>query len=305
MPQATAAGTVAEALQGSVDALRAAGADSPRLDAELLLAEAMDEGRVALAARPEAPVSGAAARVFGAFVRRRIQREPVAYILGRKGFRHIELAVDRRVLVPRPETELLVEFAVEAGPGSVLDIGTGSGAVALAIVDELPACEVTATDTSQAALEVARKNAARLGLEGRVAYEGGSVPPGRDFDLTVANLPYVTDGDWPGLAPEIVKWEPRSALTAGPDGLDAFREVIPQLRSPVVALEIGEGQAPAITALFAEHGYEVSEVRPDLAGVDRVVVASVNGSCRHGDNKRSPDGHIAGDDSSGAGTAAR
>ena len=139
-PAATgAAGTVAEAISAATDALRAAGVDSPRLDAELLLAEATGRTRERLATDPDGTVSGAEARVFGGFVRRRVAREPVAYILGRRGFRNLELRTDRRVLIPRPETELLVEVAVELAPTRVLDVGTGSGAVALAIADELPA----------------------------------------------------------------------------------------------------------------------------------------------------------------------
>ena len=137
-----------EALGAAVDALRAAGVESPRLDAELLLAAATGRERAALVADPARRVSPAGGRLFGEMVRRRLRREPVAYILGRKGFRQIELAVDRRVLVPRPETELLVELALELGPGALLDVGTGSGAIALAVADELPGCEVTATDTS-------------------------------------------------------------------------------------------------------------------------------------------------------------
>lgn len=273
MSLAAVAGSAGEALASATGALSAAGVESPRLDAELLLAEAMGVGRATLAARPETAVPARAGRDFGAFVRRRVRREPVAYILGRKGFRHIELAVDRRVLIPRPETELLVEVALEVGPEDVLDIGTGSGAIALAIAGELPGCRVTATDTSAAALGVAAGNAARLGLADRARFTEGTIPPGAAPELTVANLPYVTDAEWAGLEPEITRYEPRSALTAGPDGLDAFRFVIPQLRSPVVALEVGEGQAPAVVALLGEAGYTETETRPDLAGIDRVVVA--------------------------------
>ena len=133
-------------------------------------------------------------------MRRRLRREPLAYIVGTKGFRRIELAVDRRVLVPRPETELLVEVALERRPGRVLDVGTGSGAIALAVADELPEAEVVATDTSPGALEVARANAARLGLADRVRFEAGTVPEGESFDLVLANLPYVAEADWAGLA---------------------------------------------------------------------------------------------------------
>ncbi len=272
MAIAAIAGSAGEALASATDALRAAGVESLRLDAELLLAEAMGVDRTTFAARPETPVPAAQAREFRALLRRRILREPIAYVLGRKGFRNLELGVDPRVLIPRPETELLVELALEVVPGTVLDVGTGSGAVALAVADELPAAQVTATDTSPAALEVARLNATGLGLAERVHFAAGSVPAGGKFDLTLANLPYVTDDEWATLQPEITRYEPRSALTAGVDGLEAFRAVVPELRSPVVALEIGVGQAPAVAGLLRAAGYARIEVRPDLAGINRVVV---------------------------------
>ncbi|HXV04279.1 MAG TPA: peptide chain release factor N(5)-glutamine methyltransferase, partial [Solirubrobacterales bacterium] len=220
--------TFREALDAAVDAFHAAGIEGPRLDAELLLAEATGWDWARMAANPEEEVPGAAARRFGEMVRRRLRREPVAYVVGAKWFRRIELAVDPRVLIPRPETELLVELALELRPRTVLDVGTGSGAIALAIADELAECEVTATDTSAGALEVARANAERLGLAGRVRFVEGSVPPGEAFDLIVANLPYIAEPDWGSLAPEVTRWEPREALMAGSDGLDAYRSFIPE-----------------------------------------------------------------------------
>ncbi|MDQ2631687.1 MAG: peptide chain release factor N(5)-glutamine methyltransferase [Actinomycetota bacterium] len=220
--------SVREALDAAVDALEAASVDDPRLDAEVLLAEASGLSRATLVADPGAEVPPAAGRRFGEMVRRRLRREPVAYILGSKGFRNLELAVDRRVLVPRPETELLVELALEMEPVSVLDVGTGSGAIALAVADELPGCAVTATDTSPAALEAARENAQRLGLAERVRFLEGTLPEGEGFDLILANLPYVAERDWPSLQPEVTQWEPREALLAGPDGLDAYRAFIPR-----------------------------------------------------------------------------
>jgi release factor glutamine methyltransferase len=294
---AATTGSVRDALGGAADALRAVGVESPRLDAEVLLAEAMECERARLVAAPEAGVPAPAGRRFGEMVRRRLRREPVAYILGRKGFRRIELQVDRRVLIPRPETELLVELAVELGPGRVLDVGTGSGAVALAIADELPECEVTATDTSAAALAVARANAERLGLAGRVAFVEGTLPgppegPGDarptapPCDLLVANLPYVGEAEWGGLAPEITEWEPREALLAGADGLDAIRALLADLGGPsshdpvetaatapplVIALEVGAGQAAAVGEMLFEAGFTQVETRPDLAGIPRLV----------------------------------
>jgi release factor glutamine methyltransferase len=271
---AATAGSVRDALAGAVDALAAAGVDSPRLDAELLLAEATGWDRARLAAEPEAGVPAGAGRRCGEMVRRRLRREPIAYILGRKGFRSIELEVDRRVLVPRPETELLVELALELRPRRALDMGTGSGAIALAIADEMPGCELIATDTSPAALEVARANAERLGLSGRVDLVEAMLPgdPGK-LDLIVANLPYVAESEWGGLEPEVTKWEPREALLAGADGLDVLRAAIPvaATAAPVLALEVGEGQAPAVSELLFEAGFATVETRADLAGIPRVV----------------------------------
>jgi release factor glutamine methyltransferase len=286
-----AASSVRDALGAATDALLAVGVESPRLDAELLLAEATGRQRAELVADGRAEVGPGAGREFGEMVRRRLRREPVAYVLGRKGFRRIELAVDRRALIPRPETELLVELAVEAEPRRLLDVGTGCGAIALAVADELPGCEVTATDTSAGALELARGNAARLGLADRVHFLEGTIPAGEageaGFDLIVANLPYVAERDWPGLAPEVTKWEPHEALLAGPDGLDAIRELAAILRertsartpsgsafapAPVVGLEVGEGQASAVADLLREAGFGEIETRRDLAGIERVVV---------------------------------
>jgi release factor glutamine methyltransferase len=273
---------VREALVAASDALQAAGVEDPRLDAEVLLAEAIGCERAALVADPRAEVAPPAARLFGEMVRRRLRREPVAYIVGRRGFRRLDLAVDRRVLIPRPETELLVEVALERAPATLLDIGTGSGAIALAVADELPGCAVTATDTSAAALEVARANAERLGLADRIRFLPGSVPAGESFDLVLANLPYVAVPDWSSLQPEVTEWEPREALLAGPDGLDAIRALldgcgrgsdrISAQTVSALALEVGEGQAPAVAELLHEAGFSRTQIRPDLAGIARVVL---------------------------------
>jgi release factor glutamine methyltransferase len=288
MSDAVTPGSVREALGAAIDALVAAGVEGPRLDAELLLAEATGWDRVRIAAEPEAEVPAAAGRRFGELVRRRLRREPVAYILGRKSFRNLELTVDRRALVPRPETELLVEVALELRPARVVDVGTGSGAIALAVADELPECEVTATDTSPGALEVARANAERLSLTERVRFVEGTLPEGERFDLTLANLPYVAERDWPSLQPEVTRWEPREALLAGPDGLDAYRTFVPECgrvsfrypepTSTTLAVEVGEGQAPAVAELMGVAGFGAIETRRDLAGIERVVLGRVEGA---------------------------
>jgi release factor glutamine methyltransferase len=276
---AVSAGVLGEALAAASDALAAAGVESPRLDAELLLAEATGLDRARLASAPATPVEADAGGRFGAMVRRRIVREPVAYILGRKGFRRLQLAVDRRVLIPRPETELLVEVALELRPRTVLDVGTGSGAVALAVADELDAAELTATDSSLEALAVAKANRDRLGAADRVRLEHATLPEAIDVDLLVANLPYVSEGEWDGLAPEIRLFEPRGALVAGPTGLEAIDGLLGELAlSPTqpsaVALEVGEGQAPTVAELVRRAGFDRVEIRRDLAGIARVLVGT-------------------------------
>jgi release factor glutamine methyltransferase len=269
---ATAGAEVREALEGATDALAAAGVDSPRLDAELLLGAATGWDRARLASEPDAGLEPGAAREFAAFVRRRLRREPLAYITGRKGFRRIELAVDPRALIPRPETELLVEVARELEPRTVLDVGTGSGAVALAIADEVPGAAVTATDTSEAALALARENAERLGLANRVQFGAGTLPGG-EFDLLVANLPYVRTDEWAALAPEIREFEPREALLGGEDGLEQIRALLAaHPPAGAIALEVGAGQAAEVSRLVCEAGFAQVDSRADLASIERVVI---------------------------------
>jgi release factor glutamine methyltransferase len=262
--------TVRDALGAALDALTAAGCETPRLDAEVLIADALGVDRGALVADPDRAVPGSAARLIGERVRRRVAREPVAYILGRKGFRHIELLVDRRVLIPRPETELLVEVALELPAGaSVHEVGTGSGAVALALLDERPDLVVTASDASSHAIDVARTNAARLALPLDATVARG-LPDGTR-GLVLANLPYIREDEWPSLQPEIARYEPREALVGGADGLDAIRELVASSPSGThMALEHAPRQAEAVRALLNE-----SETRRDLAGRERVTVGLV------------------------------
>ncbi len=259
-----------DALGGAVDALRAAGCDTPDLDAEVLIADAMGVDRGALVADREQPIVPAAARLVGERIRRRLQREPVAYILGRKGFRFVELAVDARVLIPRPETELLVELALARPDGAAVhDVGTGSGAVALALASERPGLRVSASDASAEAVVVAQANAARLGLDVPITHEPGL--PAGTYDLVVANLPYVSEAEYARLAPEIRKFEPRGALVSGADGLDAIRALVREAPAGTrVALEHGTEQGEAVRALLAG-----AATHRDLAGHERVTVGEV------------------------------
>jgi release factor glutamine methyltransferase len=260
---------VREAVAAATDALGAAGCDTPRLDAELLIADGLGVDRAALLADPDLGVPAGAARIIADRIRRRVEREPVAYILGRKGFRRIELAVDRRVLVPRPETELLVEVALELPEGArVHAVGTGSGAVALALRDERPDLLVTASDASPQAVEVARANARRLSFDLELFAHRGL--PAGEYDLVLANRPYGRRDEWPGLPPEIVKYEPREALVGGEDGLDAIRELLEGApRGTRVALEHAPAQGPAVRAMLAG-----AATHPDLAGRERVTTGA-------------------------------
>jgi release factor glutamine methyltransferase len=271
--------SVGDALDGAITAIAAAGCQTPRLDAEVLLADVLGVERERLLLDRQLVVVGEAVRAFQDAVRRRaVEREPVAYIVGRRGFRRLELAVDRRALVPRAETELLVESALALPSGAhVLDVGTGSGAVALALKDERADLALTGSDVSGDALELARANAERLGLAVEWLRADLLVDVPDAFDAVVANLPYVADVERPALAPEILRHEPPAALFAGVDGLDAIRALIEQLhgreRVVFVAVEVGAGQAPSVGALLAGAGFARVQCDRDLAGIERVVRA--------------------------------
>jgi release factor glutamine methyltransferase len=199
----------------------------------------------------------------------------VAYILGRRGFRHIELAVDARVLVPRPETELLVEVGLELPAGArVVDVGTGSGAVALALKHERPDLDVVGAEVSADALAVARANAARLGLDVELVH-GDLLESVGEVDAVLSNPPYVAERERATLAPEIVRHEPPGALFAGADGLDVIRRLVPAAArsgARLLAIEVGAGQAAAVGELVRDAGFAQVEARRDLAGIERVVV---------------------------------
>ncbi len=264
--------TVRSALAAATDTLRST-SPTPRLDAELLLGAVLDVRRERLILDRDLELPAPARDRFAALIARRAAHEPVAYLLGRRAFRRLELAVDRRVLIPRPETELLVEVALELPHGaSVLDVGCGSGAVALALADERPDLVVAGVDVSEAAVAVAQGNAARLGLE--VSVRTGDLLEGAEpVDAVLANLPYVQD-DAP-LPDDVARYEPVGALRAGPDGLGVISRLVSQAAQrpwpTLLALEIGATQGPAVRALVGRAGFG-TEVMRDLAGHDRVVV---------------------------------
>jgi len=272
LPEAAVGPTIREALSGATEMLAEAGCESPRLDAELLLADALRVGRAQLVLDAGSSLDGGAAERFAALVARRVDREPVAYILGRKEFRHIALAVDPRVLIPRPETELLVEVGLTVPDGGrVVDVATGSGAVALALKHERLDLKVTGTDVSEEALAVARGNAERLGLD--VSFVRADLLDGVDgpFDAVLANLPYVAERE--ELQPEIARYEPAMALYAGPDGLDVIRRLVSMVTgAPLVALEVGAAQGDAVRELLERAGFASTETLRDLAGHERVVL---------------------------------
>jgi len=287
--------TIGALLAQGIDRLRAAGdpaggasdnlGASHSLDAELLLAHALSMSRTQLKTHPENVPSQERARRYTELVDRHAAGEPVAYILGYRDFWTLRLAVNAAVLVPRPETELLVERALAlgpSGPARIADLGTGSGAIALALASERPQWAVAATDISEDALGTARGNASMLGL-GRVEFlKGRWFAPlaGRRFDLIASNPPYVAMGD-PALHDAALKHEPQIALAAGPDGMSALREIVhsaPQYleRRGWLLLEHGSDQAAAVARELVVRGFGHVRSHPDLAGHDRMTEAQWN-----------------------------
>ncbi len=267
-----------DALDGAITAIAAAGCETPRLDAEVLLADVLGVGRERLITDRDLAVEGSAVRAFQGAVRRRaVLREPVAYIVGHRGFRRLELAVDRRALVPRPETELLVEVGLTLPDGArVLEVGTGSGAVALALKDERPDLDVSASDLSREALALAGENGRRLALNVRWLHADLLVDIAEEFDAVLSNPPYIAESERASLAPEILRHEPGGALFGGPDGLATIRALLASLPERpgvrLAALEVGAGQAATVTELMRGAGFGSVRAERDLAGVERVVV---------------------------------
>jgi len=276
--------TIEELLRWATDDFRARGVDSPRLDADLLLGRATGLSRIQLIVEAKKELEPAQLAAFRDLVKRRRAREPIAYILGMREFYGHEFRVDKRVLVPRPDTEALVEAALSRTRHvslamRALDLCTGSGCVAVSLALDRPTSLVMATDQSDDALAVARDNALRLGAY-RVALRRGdlyaAVPPACRFDVVTANPPYIATGDLPGLMQDVRDFEPRVALLGGVDGLDLVRRVVAGaapflVPGGVLAVEVGAGQAPAVVTLFERAGYEDVEIRRDYARIERVV----------------------------------
>lgn len=262
--------TLGQVLRRATAYLEQQDIDTPRLDAELLLGHALGLSRLELYTEHDRPVTDDERSSFRELVRRRAAREPVAYILGEWGFRRLTLRVDRRALVPRPDTEVLVDrcLALLAGTAEprVLDVGVGSGAIALAIADEHPGARVVGVDTSPDALALARENAELNGLAVELR-EGGIDEAAGDWELVVSNPPYVSPAEYDSLQPEIRLWEPRSALVG--EGL--HEELARRVRTGALVLEVGEGQAPGVASALETLGYREVSITRDLAGRERVV----------------------------------
>lgn len=283
--------TVLRLIRWSGQYLEHKGMEGGRRDAEHLLARALGMQRLELYLQFDRPLTPEELADYKPLLLRRGAREPLQYILGRTSFRELELITDRRALIPRPETEVLVEAvldrvrerAAEQAEWSALDVGTGTGAVALSLVREGPFRRVVATDRSPDALALARENAEAVGLAARVDLRQGSdfepLEPDETVDVVVSNPPYVAAGDLAGLQPEIRDWEPEEALVAGEDGLSVLRSLVEgaprHLRDAgLLALEVGDGQAERVAALIRETGaFDEPSIRRDLAGRERILLA--------------------------------
>ena len=273
--------TVREALRSAEKTLFSAGVPDARLDAEYLLAGVLDAPRLLVVASGETPLTDRRAEAYFALVARRAQREPLQYILGSQPFMGCSFCVDRRVLIPRQDTEILCEQALMRAPeqGRVLELCTGSGAVAVVLKKTLPSLSVSASDISPDALSVAQMNAEQNGADIDFR-EGDLFSPfsGERFSMILANPPYIPSGDLPSLQKEVL-WEPSLALNGGADGLDFYRRIAAQApeyltENGILILEIGWDQADAVRALCESAGFTRLETVQDLGGRDRVIIAS-------------------------------
>ncbi|MCY3959763.1 MAG: peptide chain release factor N(5)-glutamine methyltransferase [Chloroflexi bacterium] len=283
MPTSAPPDTLAERRRSVIARLRMAGVDTPVLDANVLFGHLLGLAPEQVALRPDVELGPGALRGLESATCRRERREPVAYITGRKAFRRLEISVNQDVLIPRPESELLVELGLDLWDASrdatAVDVGTGSGAIALALADERPGRRVVGTDCSRAALRVARGNARRLRLARRAKFRLADGASGVDLNgaVVVANLPYIPSAALAALAPEISRWEPGLALDGGTDGLAVIRRAIAQVgrgQARAAAFEIGPGQADTVKTLLRRAGFARTAVHRDLAGLPRVVTGT-------------------------------
>lgn len=276
--------TILEVLDWTRGYFEERGLENPRLDAEVILSYALDTPRVMLYARHDQPLSEAERDKIRPLVARRAKHEPVAYITGERGFWSFELEVSPATLIPRPDTETLVERALSQLPadaaGPVADVGTGTGCVALALLSERKQLELYATDISAPALAVAQKNADKLGLQDRLQLLQGDllepVPEDRPLALVTANLPYIPSADMAGLMPDVRDFEPQLALDGGPGGLVLIDRLIPQAAARLapggwLLLEAGDGQLEAVGARLREAGFVDVRLSEDGAGLLRVA----------------------------------
>jgi release factor glutamine methyltransferase len=280
--------TVRMAMIGAGRFLGAAGIENPRLDAELLLRHVLGINQAEFYLRVDDAIGPDAERRIWRLVQRRARREPLAYITGQKEFWSLDFTVTPDVLIPRPETELLVEAALERtrsmlrSPVKLLDIGTGSGAIAVCLAKELREAQISAVDISSAALQVARENAERHRVADRIRFVEGDVfaplaEKRENFDLILANPPYIRSGDLAELTPEVREWEPITALDGGADGLDFYRRIVSECGGYLAGegrllFEIGESMAQAVGQMIARAGgFEAALVLRDYAGKDRVI----------------------------------
>jgi release factor glutamine methyltransferase len=278
------AGTIGFFLCQAGQRLRGAAIEAPRLEARRLLAHVLNKSEEALLRDPRAPVPADQAQQFAALLARRVAHEPFAYLTGRVGFWTLDLEVSPATLIPRADSESLVEAALEACPDKgaalhVLDLGTGTGALLLAVLSELPAASGVGVDLKPEAAALAARNAARLGLADRARFLAGdwAVALAGRFDLILCNPPYIESAAIAGLMPEVARHEPASALDGGADGLSAYRRIIadlPRLLAPkgVAILELGQGQQAAVEALGREANLTPEACRADLGGVPRALV---------------------------------
>jgi release factor glutamine methyltransferase len=280
--------TVLEGIQKSAEFLANKGVDSPRLQAELLLAHVLKLPRMKLYLNFERALAPAEVDAYRDLVQRRSRREPLQHIVGSTSFCGLEIAVNRNVLVPRPETELLAEAGwqflstINPQPSTALDFGTGSGCLAIALAVKCPGAQVHALDVSEAALRLAKQNAERHQVAGRIQFRQSdgfaALPPGIQFDLIISNPPYVPTAEIETLQPEVRDYDPRAALDGGPDGLNFYRRLAaegsPYLKSDGrLLLEFGDGQADSLKKLFADQNWIVEAIREDYNQRPRILTA--------------------------------